>query len=223
MSKESESPTTPATSIHAEKSTHQYAQKKGEVVLRDHQYDGIQEFDQKLPNWWLLTFYAAIVLFVAWWFCYYQLHWFHTDHQRVISAMTSIQEKKNQELEATLASLDDLTLVTKWSSDPAILAEGEATFTANCIACHGADLSATMNLNGQKLPLPGLSLVDGAWKYGGKPMEIFRLINEGTPANSPGHNGARMQAWGQVLSPKKVAEVVAFLIAKNPNDFKAIH
>lgn len=202
-------------------STHQYAQKKGEVVLRDHQYDGIQEFDQKLPNWWLLTFYAAIVLFVTWWFCYYQLHWFHNDHQRVTMAMNLIQEKKNQELEATLARLDDHTLVKQWSSDPAILAAGEATYTTNCIACHGADLSATMTMNGQKLPLPGLPLTDGTWKYGSKPMEIFRLINQGTPADSAGHNGARMQAWGQVLSPKKIAEVVAYLIAKNRGDFKA--
>ena len=37
-----------------------FASKKGEVVLRKHEYDGIQEFDQKLPNWWLLTFYCLL-------------------------------------------------------------------------------------------------------------------------------------------------------------------
>jgi cytochrome c oxidase cbb3-type subunit 3 len=28
-----------------------------------------------------------------------------------------------------------------------------------------------------------------------------------------------MQAWGQMLSPKQIAEVTAFLISKNPKDF----
>jgi hypothetical protein len=50
-------------------------------------------------------------------------------------------------------------------------------------------------------------------------MDIFKLVNQGTPPESPGHNGAKMVAWGQVLSPKQIAEVTAFLIAKNPEDF----
>ena len=44
-----------------------------EPTLRDHVYDGIQEYDQKLPNWWLFTLYIAIAWFVVHWLCYYQL------------------------------------------------------------------------------------------------------------------------------------------------------
>ena len=50
-------------------------------------------------------------------------------------------------------------------------------------------------------------------------MDIFKLINEGTPAEAPGFNGAKMQAWGQMLTPKQIAEVTAFLISRNPKDF----
>jgi cytochrome c oxidase cbb3-type subunit 3 len=50
-------------------------------------------------------------------------------------------------------------------------------------------------------------------------MDMFKLINQGSPAGSPGLNGALMQAWGQMLTPKQIAEVTAFIIAKNPQEF----
>jgi cytochrome c oxidase cbb3-type subunit 3 len=196
-----------------------FAKEKGEVILREHEYDGIQEYDQKLPNWWLFTFYGAIIWFAVYWFLYYQTPTFRTDREKIIAEMTAIQEKKAAELEKTLASLDDQTLINVWAADPAIVASGEAIYTTNCVACHAADLSATMDAGGTKIPLPGRSLVDGEWIYGGKPMDMFKLINQGSPAGSPGLNGALMQAWGQMLTPKQIAEVTAFIIAKNPQEF----
>lgn len=196
-----------------------FAKEKGEVILREHEYDGIQEYDQKLPNWWLFTFYGAIIWFAVYWFLYYQTPTFRTDREKIIAEMTAIQEKKAAELEKTLASLDDQTLINVWAADPAIVASGEAIYTTNCVACHAADLSATMDAGGTKIPLPGRSLIDGQWTYGGKPMDMFKLINQGSPAGSAGLNGALMQAWGQMLTPKQIAEVTAFIIAKNPQEF----
>ena len=67
-----------------------------------------------------------------------------------------------------------------------------------------------------------LSLVDHEWKYGGKPMEIFNLINNGTPAESKGMEGtgARMLPYGTMYSPEQIASLTAFIISKNPDDFK---
>ena len=79
-----------------------------------------------------------------------------------------------------------------------------------------------MDAGGTKIPLPGLPLTDHQWKFGGKPMQLFKLINEGSPADSTGNNGAKMQPWGQTLSPKQIAEVVAFVITKVPDDFKDV-
>lgn len=197
----------------------QYAQKEGEIVLRDHEYDGIQEYDQKLPNWWLVIFISAHVFFLGYWFTYYQLGWFPTDEQKIEEAMGKIETEKVRALDELLAKLDDKTLV-QWATDPARAGAGMATYQVNCTACHGGDLSAKMTLaDGSSIPLPGLSLTDGEWKYGKNPMDIFKLINEGTPADNAGHNGAKMMAWGLTLPPEKVAELVAYLVSKNPKDF----
>ncbi len=79
-----------------------FAKEKGEIVLRKHEYDGIQEFDQKLPNWWLFTFYIMIVLFVVFWVGYYQLGFFKNDHERASAAMAAIEEKIRDNTEAVL-------------------------------------------------------------------------------------------------------------------------
>ena len=198
----------------------QYAEKEGEVVLRDHVYDGIREYDQKLPNWWLFIFIAAHVFFVGWWFAYYNLGWGKTDEQKIAAAMAVISDAKAKALEEMLAKLDDNALVNEWATDPTRVASGEMAYMANCIACHGQDLAAKIDLgDGQSVNLPGLSLTDGEWKYGSKPMDIFRLINDGTPAESPGHNGAKMEAWGQKMPPVQIAEITAFLISRNAAEF----
>lgn len=199
----------------------QYAKNDGEIVLRDHVYDGIQEYDQTLPNWWLFIFFGATLFFFGYWIAYYQFGWAKTDAQRIDEAMAVIADAKEKALEEMLAKLTDDALVNEWATDPVIVANGEMAYMSNCIACHGQDLAAKIDIGGgQSVNLPGLSLTDGEWKYGAKPMDIFRIINEGTPADSPGHNGAKMEAWGQKMPPLQIAEMTAFIIARNPEEFK---
>ena len=73
-------------------------------VLRDHIYDGIQEYDQKLPNWWLASWYIFIVLFVVYWVLYYQFDFFPEDKERLEAAVAQIEEKKATELEKLMSS-----------------------------------------------------------------------------------------------------------------------
>lgn len=200
-----------------------FAKEKGEVILREHEYDGIQEYDQKLPNWWLFTFYGAIVWFVIYWLFYYQFPVFRTDHENLAAEIAKIEQVKAAELEKTLAALDDSTLVHEWATKPEIVAAGKATYAQVCVACHAADLSATMTVGATKVPLPGIPLNDGQWKFGGKPMDIFQMVNQGSPPESAGNNGVKMQPKGGAsITPKQVAEVVAYLISELPNEFKDI-
>jgi len=198
----------------------QYASKKGEIALRDHEYDGIREYDQVLPNWWLVIFFATLIFFLGYWIAYYQFGISKTDHQRIKEAMALIQDVKAKALEKTLASLDDESLVTEWAADPVRVASGQQVYLANCIACHGQDLHARIAIgDGKYVSLPGLSLKDGEWKYGAKPLDVFKIIHDGSPAESDGHNGAKMEAWGQKIPPAQIAELTAFIISENLSEF----
>lgn len=196
-----------------------FAEKEGEIILREHEYDGIQEYDQKLPNWWLFTFYGAIVFFVVHWVLYYHTNVYKSPQVTVEQGIIAMQEAKEAELQKTLESLNDSVLVHQWATQPNVTAEGEATYMTLCSSCHAADLSATMEVAGNTIALPGLPLNDGEWKFGKSPMRTFQLINEGSPPESNGHNGAKMQAWNQQLSPKQIAEVVAYLVSRMPDEF----
>ena len=214
---------------HAKPKTALYADKDNEVVLRPHVYDGIQEYDQKLPNWWLFTFYAAVVLFVVMWIGYSQLDMGQTDQEEIDGIIAEINQKKEAELEDLLQDLDDQSFVTTWATNEVAVANGKATYTTHCVACHGPDMSATMKVEGMPapIPLPGIPLNDREWKFGawasyegeGRPMNIFKLINEGSPPESKGHNGAKMEAWGNKLPAKTIAEVVAYIISENKDEF----
>jgi len=199
----------------------EFASKKGEVVLRPHEYDGIREYDQTLPNWWLFIFYGSVVFFFGYWLLYYNAGLFHSDQEMIESRISVIEKAKAKELGEMLSKLTDDALVNQWAADPSVTAAGKQIYMSNCIACHGENLSAKIDIGGgQSVALPGRSLTDGVWEYGSKPMDIFKLINEGTPATAPGHNGAKMEAWGQKIPPLQIAQLAAFLIHENPKDFQ---
>ncbi|WP_051945502.1 cbb3-type cytochrome c oxidase N-terminal domain-containing protein [Verrucomicrobium sp. BvORR106] len=164
--------------------------------LRPHVYDGIQEYDQKLPNWWLFTFYIAIAFFVIYWLAYYQFQLIPTDEERMHAAMAQIDAARLKQLE----SLDDAKL---WAmaKDTKAIESGKATYTASCMACHGPTLAGGPGL-------PGLSLADKVWKHGGQPTEILKVIRKGSPDVSKG-----MPAWEPQLGLPRVLEVLAYVLS----------
>jgi cytochrome c oxidase cbb3-type subunit III len=175
-------------------------QDKG-PVLRDHTYDGIQEYDQKLPNWWLFTWYITMVWFVIAWVAYYQFGLGLSDESNVETSMAKIAEYQKKELE--LINDDKLWAMSK---DPKIVAAGAATYNTTCVACHAPDLSA--HVAGAKLP--GLPLNDQEWKHGGEPTQMLTIIRKGAPDVTKG-----MPPWEPQLGLQRVVEVLAFILSKH--------
>ena len=166
---------------------------KSGLAPLNHSYDGIQEFDNRLPNWWLFTLYASMIFAPCYWL-YYHTTGAPTAHQ-VYEA-----EWAKMEQEAAKHQTDPKALVAM-SKDPAVIKRGKEVVTSTCAACHKADGGG----------LVGPNLTDSVWLHGGKPADILKIVSEGFVAKG-------MPAWGPMLGQKKVTDVVAFVLSiKNTN------
>jgi cytochrome c oxidase cbb3-type subunit 3 len=169
-----------------------------EDPIRPHVFDGIQEYDKRLPNWWLYTLYITIVFWVGYWAYHEWLHLGQTGPQVVDTAMAKIEAGR-----LAAAKIDDATL-WQMSQNPTFVAAGQATFNANCAACHLASLRGKSESPGAIGP----DLVDQTWLHGGKPTEIHHTIMKGVLAKG-------MPSWEPVLGAKKITEVTAYILSKH--------
>jgi cytochrome c oxidase cbb3-type subunit 3 len=170
-----------------------------EDPIRPHTYDGIQEYDKRLPNWWLYTLYITIVFWVGYW-GYYE--WFHvgpSGQQSIETALAKIDADK-------LASADVLDDAKLWqmSRTSAMVDAGRATFNSNCIACH----LQSMRGKGENPVAIGPDLTDQVWIHGGRPAEILATVTNGVLVKG-------MPTWGPVLGQRKISEVVAYILSKH--------
>ena len=177
--------------------------KPTEDRLLEHDYDGIQEYDNPMPRWWLWIFYASI-LFVP---VYYLL-------PGNIGAGPGMVASYEADMAAHAAAqvapagpqiTDDA--VAALARDPATVAEGKATFVQYCAACHRPDGGG----------LIGPNLTDDSWIHGGRPSEIHQTIVQGVLAKG-------MPEWGRLLKPAQVDAVSAYVLTlrgTNPPEPKA--
>lgn len=168
-----------------------------EDPVRPHSYDGIQEYDKRLPNWWLYTLYITIVFWVGYWGYYEWVPSVPTDAEQIDTTMARIEAERL----ASVATMDDTTLWTM-SRNPAIIAKGKETFTANCVACH----FASMRGKAENPTAIGPDLTDNAWIHGGRPMELYNVVTNGVLIKG-------MPTWGPVLGARKISEVVAYVLS----------
>ncbi len=178
--------------------------KGEESLLLNHNYDGIQELDHVLPRWWLGILYATIV-FAAWYAGYYMSGMGPTPQQELAVALKQIGSLKPAVVSAGDAQKEALLAAFR---DTQKLNHGKEVYLAKCMACH-AD-------KGQGVVGPNLT--DDFWISGkGTLGDIFNVVTNGVPEKG-------MPAWGPVLKPDELIDVVAFihtLHGTNPPNPKA--
>lgn len=164
------------------------------VVLKEHSYDGIHEYDQKLPRWWLLTLYGAIIFAGLYWLVVNHYDGSQTPTERVDTELAAIAVKR---LESSI-DVTNNAMFWEMSANPTFVQAGEQTFQSICFTCHGKDLTGGI----------GFNLVDGEWVHGAQPSQIYNTVFNGVPDKG-------MQAWGNELGQKRIVNVVAYILSKN--------
>ena len=175
-------------------------------ATRDHSYDDIVEFDNRLPNWWLWTFYLACIFSVVYWVHFHSLG----TGDLPIESYAVEQKAAADALEAQLKAnpvTDEMLL--KLSKEPSFVAEGARIFRnpSFCMSCHKADGGGAV----------GPNLTDDKWIYGGRPMDIYTTILKGRARDEAKGFAGGMQAWeGNGLG--FVLRATAFVLSiKNTN------
>lgn len=163
-----------------------------------HAYDGIQEYDKRLPNWWLYTLYLAMLFWLGYWAYYEWLRIGPTRAQAVAVEMARIEAAR-----LSTVKLDDGAL-WQMSRNAEFVAAGKAIFDANCAACHLASLRG----KSESPAAIGPDLTDTEWIHGGKPTEMVDLVTKGVLAKG-------MPTWGPMLGAKKIGDVVAYILSKH--------
>jgi cytochrome c oxidase cbb3-type subunit 3 len=149
-----------------------------------HEYDGIRELDNRLPNWWLATLLITIVFGYGYWLYY---------HVFTGPSLAENYKAEMAEAEARAAATpvtDDMIL----SLGNEGAEKGKAIFQQNCVACHGANGEGKI----------GPNLTDSYWLHGGRPSEIYTTISKGVVSRG-------MLSWEPVLGVERTRLVAAYV------------
>jgi len=161
-------------------------------TVMEHEYDGIQEFDNRLPNWWLWLMYGSIVFALFYWIVFHTLELRplpREQHETAMAKAAEIQLAKMME-----AGIDNEFFVAM-SENADKVAEGREIFVKHCVACHLDQGQGSV----------GPNLTDGSWIHGCEPMAMLKIVNDGVAAKG-------MPAWQNQLGPTRVMAAVSYVM-----------
>lgn len=174
--------------------------------LKEHNYDGILEFDNPLPRWWVYLFLLTIIWGVVYIFYYHFASIGDSSDKEYAKEMQIFNESmstKNSGLSNMTLTKDDLVVL----NDDANLKSGKSIFQKNCVSCHGNSGEGGV----------GPNLTDDYWIHGGKYENIATTIMNGVPEKG-------MITWKTVLKKDEILKVASYVVSlrgTNPPNPKA--
>ncbi|VAW39892.1 Cytochrome c oxidase (cbb3-type) subunit CcoP [hydrothermal vent metagenome] len=159
-----------------------------------HVWDGIEEYNNPLPKWWLYLFVITIVFSVIYLILYPGLGNYE-------GTLKWTQEKawasENEVVKANRSKLFSTFIdkpIAEMTKDTKAMEIGERLFANHCSTCHGSDAQGAVGFP---------NLADNDWLYGGEPDTIVTSIANGRIGVMP--------PWGAALGDDGVKQVAAYI------------
>lgn len=171
------------------------------AILLNHDYDGIQEFNHPLPQWWVWTFVGGIV-FAIFYVAYYQYMGGPSLRDEYKQEMNYVMELKKAAAEKAGGFSEEEYNAWVASNNGGVDA-GMAVFNENCASCHKEGGLGDI----------GPNLTDKYWINikEVKPANLFKVVHDGVEENG-------MPAWGEVLTKEDIMAAVTYVYSlRNTN------
>ncbi|MFC7705808.1 cytochrome-c oxidase, cbb3-type subunit III [Plastorhodobacter daqingensis] len=194
--------------------------KVGEVQTTGHTWDGIEEYDNPMPRWWLWTFYATIIWAIAYMIAFpaWPLIRQATPGLLGYSTRANVQselesfEARNAEWFERLVSTDLTEIHLDEDLNRFAVSAGAAVFRTHCSQCHG---SGAAGVQASGYP----NLLDDDWLWGGDIEEIHTTVAHGIRNETdPDARWSQMPAFGDMLPREEIDAVVHHVLALSGQD-----
>jgi cytochrome c oxidase cbb3-type subunit 3 len=168
--------------------------------LLSHQYDGIREYDNALPKWWLYGFYFTIVFSIIYTINYHVLATPLWGRPGMIAEYQAEVEEAER-LAASRPKDAGPGVALAALTDPDSLKKGQEIFegASLCHACHRKDLGGMI----------GPNLTDNLWIHGCSPADVARNVASGFP-----QLGMLPYGSGTRLTDEQLLQVVSYILSK---------
>ncbi|MEM9547656.1 MAG: cbb3-type cytochrome c oxidase N-terminal domain-containing protein [Bacteroidota bacterium] len=165
--------------------------KESDIDL-GHDYEGIRELDNRLPPWWVWTFYITIFIGIGYLYIYHGSDIGKSQYEEYIEEVEQAEYEKAVFAARQKNSIDESNLIAY--TDARQLEKAYGLYIANCAACHGQEGQGGV----------GPNMTDNYWIHGGSISDVYQTIKNGVPEKG-------MIAWKTQMQPATILGLASYI------------
>lgn len=186
----------------------------GDPNTTGHSWDGIEEFDNPMPRWWLWTFYITIIWGIGYTIAYPAWPLVSSATAGLLGYAT--RDEVAREIEAVAEANEGINMrlasaeLTEVPADPELngyaVSAGAAVYRTWCTQCHG---SGAAGVQASGYP----NLLDDDWLWGGDIQAIYTTVAHGIRnEDDPDARFSQMPAYGDIFETEEIDAVVNYVM-----------